>query len=146
MAVSVDHTAVAATIRVDIAAIFVSLELSRSKWLVTSLSPGAGEKTVEALGNRWRRVGTVGSLIRAATESDGQDGTTLSDCRHPGSRPGWYCHVEVQSVLAPWLLGGYSLPFAPNRVWQTTDNTDSQKISRPNRYAVEPCGFWQAAD
>ncbi len=31
-------------IRVDLGAIFVSLELSRSKWLVTSLSPGAGEK------------------------------------------------------------------------------------------------------
>jgi transposase len=33
-----------AAIRVDLAAIFVSLELSRSKWLVTSISPGGGEK------------------------------------------------------------------------------------------------------
>lgn len=33
-----------AAIRVDLGAIFVSLELSRSRWLVTSLSPGAGEK------------------------------------------------------------------------------------------------------
>lgn len=31
-------------IRVDLGAIFVSLELSRKRWLVTSLSPGAGEK------------------------------------------------------------------------------------------------------
>lgn len=31
-------------IRVDLGAIFVSMELSRSKWLVTSLSPGGGEK------------------------------------------------------------------------------------------------------
>jgi len=31
-------------IRVDLGAIFVSMELSRSKWLITSLSPGAGEK------------------------------------------------------------------------------------------------------
>ena len=44
------------------------------------------------------------------------------------------------------FLGGCSLPLAPNRVWQTTDNTDSRKISRPNRYAVQTCGFWQAAD
>src|SRR6516162_8174240 len=35
-----DHTA----IRTDLGAIFVSLELSRSTWLVTSLSPGGGEK------------------------------------------------------------------------------------------------------
>jgi hypothetical protein len=33
-----------AAIRVDLAAIFVSLELSRSKWLVTSLSPVGGER------------------------------------------------------------------------------------------------------
>jgi hypothetical protein len=31
-------------IRADLGAIFVSLELSRSTWLITSLSPGAGEK------------------------------------------------------------------------------------------------------
>jgi transposase len=33
-----------AAIRTHIGAIFVSLELSRSTWLVTSLSPGKGEK------------------------------------------------------------------------------------------------------
>ena len=33
-----------AAIRTHIGAIFVSLELSRSNWLVTSLSPGHGEK------------------------------------------------------------------------------------------------------
>lgn len=33
-----------AAIRVDLGAIFVSMELSRSTWLLTSLSPGAGEK------------------------------------------------------------------------------------------------------
>lgn len=31
-------------VRVDLSAIFVSLELSQSKWLITSLSPGTGEK------------------------------------------------------------------------------------------------------
>lgn len=31
-------------IRVDLGAIFVSMELSRSTWLITSLSPGGGEK------------------------------------------------------------------------------------------------------
>ena len=38
-------------IRSDVASIFVSLELSRSRWLVTSLSPGSRED-VEALGRR----------------------------------------------------------------------------------------------
>lgn len=44
MPVAVSRNEAPAAIRVDLAAIFVSLELSRSKWLVTSLSPGAGEK------------------------------------------------------------------------------------------------------
>lgn len=33
-----------ATIRTDLGAVFVSLELSRSRWIVTSLSPGGAEK------------------------------------------------------------------------------------------------------
>ncbi|MBY0251281.1 MAG: IS110 family transposase [Methylobacterium organophilum] len=33
-----------AAIRVDLGAIFVSMELSRSKWLITSLAPGGGER------------------------------------------------------------------------------------------------------
>ncbi|RUV40529.1 IS110 family transposase, partial [Mesorhizobium sp. M5C.F.Ca.IN.020.29.1.1] len=31
-------------IRTDLGAIFISLELSRLNWLITSLSPGNGEK------------------------------------------------------------------------------------------------------
>ena len=39
-----DHLVQSATaIRSDVASIFVSLELSRSRWLVTSLSPGSGK-------------------------------------------------------------------------------------------------------
>ena len=34
----------AIAVRTDLCAIFVSLELSRSTWLITSLSPGGGEK------------------------------------------------------------------------------------------------------
>jgi transposase len=41
---TVDLVGASTAIRSDIGAIFVSLELSRSKWLVTSLSPGGGEK------------------------------------------------------------------------------------------------------
>ena len=39
-----DHTGAQVAIRTDLGAIFVSLELSRLKWLVTSVSPGAGKK------------------------------------------------------------------------------------------------------
>lgn len=42
---SINHLVAEPTaIHADVGAIFVSLELSRSNWLITSLSPGAGEK------------------------------------------------------------------------------------------------------
>jgi transposase len=39
-----DQAEAASAIRSDLGAIFVSLELSRSSWLITSLAPGGGEK------------------------------------------------------------------------------------------------------
>jgi transposase len=44
MQVAANHTEAPVAIRTNLGAIFVSLELSRSKWLLTSISPGAGEK------------------------------------------------------------------------------------------------------
>ena len=44
MLVKADQPEAPAAIRVELGAIFVSLELSKSTWLITSLSPGAGEK------------------------------------------------------------------------------------------------------
>ena len=44
MPIFADKPQAPATIRTDLGAIFVSLELSRSTWLITSLSPGSGEK------------------------------------------------------------------------------------------------------
>jgi transposase len=44
MNITTDHPEAPTAIRTDLGAIFVSLELSRSSWLITSLSPGSGEK------------------------------------------------------------------------------------------------------
>src|SRR6202007_582390 len=44
MQIVTDRAQAPTAIRTDLGAIFVSLELSRSTWLVTSLSPGGGEK------------------------------------------------------------------------------------------------------
>jgi transposase len=44
MKIATDRSKTSAAIRTDLGAIFVSLELSRSSWLITSLSPGNGEK------------------------------------------------------------------------------------------------------
>lgn len=44
MSVVADRAEELTAIRTDLGAIFVSMELSRSSWLITSLSPGNGEK------------------------------------------------------------------------------------------------------
>ena len=44
MTIAAHRSEAPSAVRVDLSAIFVSLELSQSKWLITSLSPGAGEK------------------------------------------------------------------------------------------------------
>ncbi len=44
MQIATDRPQAPTAIRTDLGAIFVSLELSRSTWLITSLSPGSGEK------------------------------------------------------------------------------------------------------
>src|SRR5438132_1472832 len=44
MNVGADKSEPLTAIHTDLGAIFVSLELSRSTWLITSLSPGGGEK------------------------------------------------------------------------------------------------------
>ena len=51
-------------IRTQFGAIFVSLELSRSNWLITSLSPGKGEK----MSKHSVTAGDVAGLMRLCEE------------------------------------------------------------------------------
>jgi transposase len=44
MQIIADRPKAPSAIPSDLGAIFISLELSRSTWLITSLSPGGGEK------------------------------------------------------------------------------------------------------
>ena len=84
-----DRTEAQAAIQVNIGAIFVSLELSRFTWLITSLSPGRGEKRSK----HSVRAGDIAALLaRFAVirkKALAQVGRILSDYRHSGSRAGW---------------------------------------------------------
>src|SRR4029077_2052931 len=53
-----------AAIRTALGAIFVSLELSRSTWLITSLSPGGGEK----MSKHTVPAGDIAGLLRRFTQ------------------------------------------------------------------------------
>jgi hypothetical protein len=53
------------TIRSDLGAIFISLELSRATWLITSLSPGNGEK----MSKHSVRGGDAAALLQRLSEA-----------------------------------------------------------------------------
>ena len=57
-----------AAIQVDLAAVFVSLELSRSSWLITSLSPGGGER----MSKHSVRSGDVAGLLHQLAKLRGK--------------------------------------------------------------------------
>jgi len=72
-------------IQSNLAAIFVSLELSRSIWLITSLSPGSGEKMSKAFCASRGRCGVAGAVFGVEAEGVCTDEEILSDRGHPGS-------------------------------------------------------------
>ena len=59
-----DRSEAPTAIQTDLAAIFISLELSRSIWLVTSVSPGSGEK----MSKHSVRAGDVAALLARFSE------------------------------------------------------------------------------
>jgi transposase len=59
-----DRSEAPTAIRTDLGAIFVSLELSRSAWLITSLSPGSGDK----MSKHSVRGGDIAGLLKRFTQ------------------------------------------------------------------------------
>src|SRR3712207_4812573 len=66
-----------ATIDVKLAAIFVSLELSRSTWLITSLSPGGGEKMSKHPVRGGDVAGLLDQLARLQAKVQARTGETF---------------------------------------------------------------------
>ena len=81
-----DRPGASTAICTNLGAIFVSLELSRSTWLVTSLSPGGGER----MSRRSVTGGDVAALLARLTDLQGKaqvaDGAVLPHRRHPRGR------------------------------------------------------------
>ena len=87
MPVTVDQSAAPAAIRVDLGAIFVSLELSKSTWLVTSLSPGSAKKMSRHTVVGGDIAGLFTRLGRFARQRRRPDrGKLYPSGRDPGSR------------------------------------------------------------
>ena len=95
-------------IQTDLRAIFASLELSRSTWLITSLSPGAGEK----MSKHSIRAGDVaGLLARLAQLKEKARGRTGRDFpSSPSKRPDWTASGSTAFCRAKESKATLSMP------------------------------------
>ncbi len=66
-----------AAIHVNLSGIFVSLELSRSSWLVTSLSPGGGDKMSKHSVRGGDVAGLLDQLAKLRAKAQARTGKTF---------------------------------------------------------------------
>src|SRR5579863_8912561 len=124
------HTPVA--IRVDLGAIFVSLELSRKRWLVTSLSPGAGEKMSRHLvagGSLVELLAVLGMLKRKALVRTGESFGIVSI--QEAGLDGFWLHRALESEgIESWVVDPASVAVDRRRRRAKTDKIDGAALLR----------------
>jgi transposase len=119
-------------IRVDLAAIFVSLELSRKRWVVTSLSPGAGEKMSRrtvAGGDGAALLALFRELQRKARERTGQEYGIV--CIYEAGLDGFWPHrvLEAHGVES-WVVDPASVAVDRRARRPKTDKIDGEALLR----------------
>lgn len=118
-------------IRDDRGTLLVSLELSLSKWLVTSLSPG-GKKLSKRLVNAGdipALLSLIGRLKEIAREQAGQ-GVRVTTI-HEAGRDGFWLHRLLQSEgIASYIVDAGSIPQPRKHRRAKSDGIDGETLLR----------------
>jgi len=121
-----------ATIRTQFGAIFVSLELSRSNWLVTSLSPGTGEK----LSKHGLPAGDVAGLLKLFAElkrkAQARTGESypIVTIQEAGLDGFWLHRVLEQEGIESHVVDPASIATPRRRRRAKTDRLDGETLLR----------------
>lgn len=123
-------------IRTQFGAIFVSLELSRSNWLTTSLSPGRGEKMSRhsvVAGDVAGLMTLFADLRRKTAARTGQSYpiTTIQEAGLDGFR----LHRVLQQEL--WTVSAKGDPHRPSQILATRNQTLAE-VQHAAKHEVEP--------
>jgi len=121
-----------AAVRTDLAAIFISLELSRSKWLITSLSPGAGEKMSKFIvpgGDVPALLGRFEYLQRKAAVRTGQSFRIIS-VQEAGLDGFWIHRVLEGEGVESHVVDPASIATSRRRRRAKTDRIDGETLVR----------------
>jgi transposase len=128
-----DHPSVRPTaILTQFGAIFVSLELSRSNWLVTSLSPGKGEKMSKhsiAAGNVAGLLTLFAELKRKAAIRTGQS-YPIDTIQEAGLDGFWLHRILQQEGIESHVVDPASIATPRRRRRAKTDRLDGEALLR----------------
>ena len=121
-----------AAIRTDFGAIFVSLELSRSAWLITSLSPGAGEK----MSKHAVPGGDIAGLLRRFSELKEKTRRRMRKdfpiivIQEAGLDGFWIHRVLEQQGIESYIVDPASIMTSRRRRRAKTDRIDGEALVR----------------
>jgi transposase len=121
-----------AAIHTQFGAIFVSLELSRSKWLVTSLSPGKGEKMSQhnvVAGDVAGLLARFAELKRKARERTGT-GYPIIVIQEAGLDGFWIHRVLQKEGIESHVVDAASIAAPRRRRRAKTDKIDGEALLR----------------
>src|ERR1700756_2019105 len=132
MNVVADKSEPLTAIRTDLGAIFVSLELSRSSWLITSLSPGGGEKMSK---HSVRGSDFAGLMQRFAQLQEKAKLRTGQNFRiivvHEAGLDGFWLHRALQNEgIESHVVDAASIATSRRRRRAKTDKIDGETLVR----------------
>ena len=119
-------------IRTHFGAIFVSLELSRATWLITSLSPGKGEKMSKysvAAGDVGRLMKLFADLKRKAEVRTGESHPIIT-IQEAGLDGFWLHRVLHQEGIESHVVDPASIATPRRRRRAKTDRLDGETLLR----------------
>ncbi len=120
------------TIRADLCAIFISLELSRSIWLATSLSPGRGEKMSKrsvSAGDIAALLARISELRRKAYARTGKSFPIIV-IQEAGLDGFWIHRVLLSEGIESHVVDAASIATSRRRRRAKTDRIDGEALLR----------------
>ena len=121
-----------AAIHVNLAAIFVSLELSRSTWLITSLSPGGGEKMSKHSVRGGDIAGLLDQLARLRAKTQARTGRTFPVIviQEAGLDGFWVHRALEKEGIESHVVDAASVLTSRRRRRAKTDRIDGETLLR----------------
>jgi transposase len=132
MSIAAHRSEAPSAVRVDLSAIFVSLELSQSKWLITSLSPGNGEKLSKftiASGDVAGMLARFAELQRKAQARTGQR-FPLVVIQEAGLDGFWVHRVLEDEGIESHVVDPASIAVSRRKRRVKTDRIDGEMLVR----------------